>query len=484
MDEGIAFAGLARHAELIRDGEISSRELTELYLERIQRHEEWLNAYRAIYFERVLEEADAADERRGRGEGGPLNGVPIAIKDRFDVAGDVTSFGTVAHGGPAKRDSEIVRRLRAAGAPILGKTQLPELAIWGMTESRAYGVTRNPWEPLHTPGGSSGGSAVAVAAGLAPAATGSDSAGSLRAPAAACHLFGLKPQRGRVSLMPEPEHWFGLSCAGVLTRNVLDTAVFLDAVAGPAAGDRDVAEPPDRTFAESARAEPGRLRIALSLEPPVPASLKAPNETATRDLAELLERLGHTVEEADPDYGNMADVLLPRFLRGLYEQSRSMARPDLLERRTRVLGRMGRVMPRAVATGARGREEAHRRRVFAIFDRFDLVLTPTAARPPAPIMAIEGHSATRALNRQWRHLPFSGVWNALGNPAASVPAAITKSGLPIGAQLVAPPNGEGAILSLAAQIEAATRWPDRVPPGYGTEAGGAGSAAPSAAISS
>ena len=269
--------------------------------------------------------------------------MPIAVKDRFDVAGDVTTFGTVAHGPPARRDSEIVRRLRAAGAPILGKTQLPELAIWGMTESRAFGVTRNPWEPDYR---RQWGSAAAVAAGMVPAAAGSDSAGSLRAPAAACHLFGLKPQRGRISLMPEPEHWFGLSCAGVLTRNVLDTAVFLDAVAGPAPGDRDVAEPPERPYAESARSGPGKLRIALSLEPPIPASLKAPNEGATRELAETLSRLGHTVEEADPDYGNLSSILLPRFFRGLHEQSQSMANPDNLERRTRVLGRIGRAMPR------------------------------------------------------------------------------------------------------------------------------------------
>ena len=466
MDDELTFAGIARQAELIRDGEISSRELVELYLHRIQRFDAWLNAFRIVYWDEALAEADAADERRAKGEGGPLNGVPIAVKDRFDVAGDVTTFGTVAHGPPARRDSEIVRRLRAAGAPILGKTQLPELAIWGMTESRAFGVTRNPWEPAYTPGGSSGGSAAAVAAGMVPAAAGSDSAGSLRAPAAACHLFGLKPQRGRVSLMPEPEHWFGLSCAGVLTRNVVDTAVFLDAVAGPAPGDRDVADPPERPYAEAARSDPGKLRIALSVEPPIPASVKKPNERATRDFAEMLSRLGHTVEEADPDYGNMASLLVPRFLRGLYEQSKSMANPDNLERRSRVLGRIGWAMPKRAATSARDREPEHRRRVFAIFDDYDLVLTPTAARPPAEIMAIEGHGAPRALNRQWRHLPFSGVWNALGNPAASVPAGITKSGLPIGSQLVAPPNGEGTILSLAAQIEAETGWPERVPPGY------------------
>jgi amidase len=466
LDPHLAFAGIARQAQLIRDGEIGSVELLELYLERIHRFDDVLNAFRSVYEDSAREEAEAADERRAGGDAGPLNGVPIAVKDRFDVAGDVTTFGTVAYGEPAARDSEIVRRLRAAGAVIVGKTQLPELAIWGMTESRGYGVTRNPWSLDHTPGGSSGGSAAAVAAGMVSAAIGSDSAGSLRAPAAACHLFGLKPQRGRISLMPEPEHWFGLSCPGVLTRNVLDTAVFLDAVHGPAPGDRDVADPPERPYAEAAREEPGRLRIALSVKPPIPASVKGPNEVATRDLAELLERLGHTVVEADPDYGNLTSILAPRFFRGLHEQASSMANPENLERRTRVLGRIGRAMPRRAATTAREREPGHRRRVNAIFDEFDLLLTPTAARPPAEIMAIEGHGAPRALNRQWRHLPYSGVWNALGNPAASVPAAITAKGLPIGSQLVAPPNGEGAILSLAAQIEAATGWPERIPPGY------------------
>ena len=466
-DLPLHFAGIARQAELVRAGEVSSRELVERYLFRIQRFDDELNAFRAVYWERALEEADRVDRRRAAGEEMPLAGVPMAVKDRFDVEGDVTSFGTAAYGEPAERDSEIVRRLREAGAVIVGKTQLPELAIWGMTESRGWGVTRNPWSTDHTPAGSSGGSAAAVAAGLVAAATGSDSAGSIRAPAGACHLFGLKPQRGRISLMPEPEHWFGLSCAGCLTRTVLDTALFLDAVAGPAPGDRDAAEPPERPFAESARTPPGKLRVALSLEPPVPARIHEPAKAATRAMAELLRGLGHTVEEADPDYGNMASLLVPRFMRGLHEQSRSMPYPKRLERRTRILGRIGRAMPRPVATSARRREPKHRRRVLSIFDRYDVVLTPTGSRPPAEIMAIEGHGAPRALNRQWRHLPYSGVWNALGNPAASLPAGFTKSGLPLGVQLVVPPNEEGLLLSLAGQLESATGWPERTPPGFG-----------------
>src|SRR5918997_1655524 len=233
----LAFAGASRQAELIRRRELSARELVQLYLDRIGRLDPYLNAYRVVFAERALAEAEQADARAAAGDARRLLGVPVAIKDDCDVAGEATVIGSDAHDGPVRADAELVRRLREAGAVILGKTHVPELTITPWTESPTFGVTRNPWDPQRTPGGSSGGSGAAVAAGLAAAAIASDGAGSIRIPAANCGLFGLKPQRGRVSLMPNLEHWKGMSVSGVLSRTVLDTALYLDAVSGAAPGD-------------------------------------------------------------------------------------------------------------------------------------------------------------------------------------------------------------------------------------------------------
>src|SRR4051812_33381921 len=216
--------------------------------------------------ERALADADQADARRRSNGDRPLLGVPIALKDNIDVAGEVTTHGTSAYGDPATEDAEIVRRLRAAGAVILGKTLLPELAVYPWTESATYGATRNPWDVNVTTGGSSGGSGAAVAAGLAAAGMATDGGGSIRIPAACCGLFGLKPQRGRVSLMPDREHWYGLSVFGSVTRSVLDSALWLDVAAGRAEGDAETARPPATSSAEAAQTSPGKLRIAVSTD--------------------------------------------------------------------------------------------------------------------------------------------------------------------------------------------------------------------------
>src|SRR3954452_11995958 len=291
MDESLAFAGVAAQADLIRSGEVSSHELVELYLERIARLEPELNAFRVVMGERALADAKQADARRGAGEERPLLGVPIAVKDTQNVAGELTTHGTAAYGDPAAEDSELVRRLREAGAVIVGKTNTPELAIIGDTEGPAFGFTRNPWNTDRSPGGSSGGSAVAVASGMVAAATASDGGGSIRIPASNCRLFGLKPQRGRVSLMPDSEHWNGLSVLGFETRSVRDTALLLDVAAGPAPGDAHTPPPPPRPYVEAAASAPGSLRIAVSKRPLLPGVVDKQVKRVLQETADLLRSL-------------------------------------------------------------------------------------------------------------------------------------------------------------------------------------------------
>ena len=252
MDDGIAFAGIAEHARMLRDREISSVELVGLFLDRIESVDPSLNAFADVFSDEARAEAADADRRLAAGESAPMLGVPIAVKDELDIAGKVARHGTLAYDTPARFDSEHVRRLRAAGAVIVGKTRLPELAITAFTESEFTGDTRNPWDTSRTPGGSSGGSAAAVAAGLVGAASASDGAGSIRIPAANCGIFGLKPQRGRISLWPESEHWYGLSKTGCLTRRVIDTALWLDVTAGPAPGDAHTPPPPVGSYVDAA----------------------------------------------------------------------------------------------------------------------------------------------------------------------------------------------------------------------------------------
>jgi amidase len=463
----LAYAGIARQAEVIADGEVSSRELVELYLGRIARLDARLNAFRVVWGERALEDADEADRRRAAGERAHLLGVPVAVKDVSDVAGDVTGFGTGGFDRPAPADSEIVARLRAAGAVLIGKVNLPELAIYGFTESRTWGVTRNPWDPGRTPGGSSGGSGAAVAAGLVGAATGSDGAGSIRIPAANCGIFGLKPQRGRISLAPLCEHWHGMSVNGCLTRTVRDTALFLDATAGAAPGDADSPPVPDRPFLEAAADPPGRLRIAFSSRPPrliVPAIVNDSVREAVDGTARLLRSLRHDVREQDPDYGLIANGVAALYLRGIHDDVRAVPRPELLEARTRGFGRLGAL----VTPGALRRERAatpkHAARIDRVFERHDVLMVPTVGRTPVEIARWEGRGALRILLGMSRVYPFTGAWNYTGQPAAAVPAGFTADGLPLSVQLVGRPNDEATLLSLAAQIEAERPWADRLPP--------------------
>jgi amidase len=449
----LAFAGLAQQADLIQKGEVSSAELTDLYLERIDRIDPKLNAYRVVFAERARAEAAQADARRRSGDTRALLGVPIAIKDDADIAGELTARGTSAITEPAAADSENVRRLRSAGAVILGKTNVPELTIVPFTESPTWGITRNPWDLQRTSGGSSGGSAAAVAAGLCAAALGSDGAGSIRIPAGSCGLFGLKPQRGRVSLLPDLEHWHGLSSAGAVTRTVLDTALWLDVVADS-----------DRSFTEAARTEPERLRIALSFKPSSLTRVDGRVRAAVSMVADTLRALGHSVVERDPDYGELTPLFLPRWLAGISDDVRALPHPERLERRTRQLAKIGRLAGGSALRRARTGEEERARRINAIFDDVDVLLTPTLPSPPDPLGRFEGRSLAATIAGVAGMVGFTQPWNVTGQPAASIPAPVPEGELPIGAQLVGRPNDEATLISLSAQLERELRWPERRPP--------------------
>jgi amidase len=460
----LAFAGIARQAELVREREVSPRELVELYLDRIGRLDGELNSFRVVFAERALAEAEQAEARVRASEERPLLGVPIAVKDNVNVAGEVTPHGTGAYGPPAATDSEVVQRLRAAGSIVIGKTHLPELAAFGFTESLMWGATRNPWNFDRTPGGSSGGSAAAVAAGLIGAAHASDGAGSIRIPAACCGLFGLKPQRGRVSLMPDREHWFGLSVSGCVTRTVLDSALFLDVVAGGATGDATVAPPPSRSFVESARTRPGKLKIAFSARPVLPAPIDGEVRRALEETAELLRSLGHHVDKRNPAYGSIGNIVIPRYLRGIHEDAVRMARPARLERRTRGLSRLGRLFSSAAIERTRSAEGRHTTRLGEVFADYDVLMTPVTARPPVAVGRWEGLGAARTLLGMGPVYPFTSPWNATGQPAAAVPAGFSAAGLPLSVQLIGRPNDESTLLSLAAQLEAERPWGHHRPP--------------------
>ena len=459
----LAFAGIARQAELIRAGEVSSRELTELCLDRIERLNPALNAFTAVLAERALDEADEAD--RAREPGRPLRGVPLAVKDVEDVEGVVTGFGSAAFDRPATADGPLVGRLRAAGAVIVGKTALPELAICGFTESERWGVTRNPWAPGRSTGGSSGGSGAAVAAGLVGAATASDGAGSIRIPAAFCGLFGLKPQRGRLPFRPA-DHWWGMSVHGCLTRSVLDTALFFDLTINRE-GEDGAPPPPDRPYVEAAATAPGKLRIAISAKP---ARMMLPpivTDEARRGLVEteeLLRSLGHQVRHQAPDFGLAANNLVPRYLRGIRDDVAAIGDPERLERRTRGFARLGAAYAPAFVRRATRLAERDAARFGRVFERCDVLVTPTVGEQPIEAGRWAGKGALRTLLGMSRTFCFTPVWNHTGQPAAAVPAGFDASGLPRSVTLVGRPGDESTLISLAAQIEAERPWADRRPP--------------------
>ena len=440
----------------MRSGELSSLQLTELYLERIQRLDPLLNAYRIVFAERALAEARQADGRRAAGDQRPLLGVPMAIKDDTDVAGEFTYYGTNAVDGPATADSEVVRRVRNAGAVLLGKTNVPELTITPFTESPTFGVTRNPWDLQRTSGGSSGGTATAVAGGLCAVGIGSDGAGSIRIPSGATGLFGLKPQRGRTSPAPKHEPWNGMAIWGVLARRVADSAGVYDVI-------RDGG--PD--FGAAAAREPGRLRIAVSVAAPPLTGITADVEQrgAVEGTADLLRELGHDVVDREIDFPPSEGMnVVARYLRGIHDEAQALPHPERLSRRTKGFARLGAAIPPAALARARDAAAADSARMNAAFDEgFDLILTPMFSKRVPRVGAYEGRGALWTLNASLRLVPWCGHANHTGQPAAAVPAGFAGDGFPLSVQLIAPPDREDTLLSVAAQLERARDWPAHIP---------------------
>ncbi|HWC81032.1 MAG TPA: amidase family protein [Pseudonocardiaceae bacterium] len=427
-------------AEAVRTGELDPVTLTERTVAGIEASNGVLGAFRKVRAQAAVAEAEVLAKRPDLKEL-PLAGVPVAVKDVAEITGEFAGWGSHAMPEePAIEDHLIVSRLRRAGAVLVGLTRVPELCIWPMSDT-PEGVARNPWQPAFTAGGSSGGSAAAVAAGLVPIAHGTDGLGSVRLPSAMCGLVGIKPG---ADLLGE-EGWYGMSAHGSLATTVADAALLLSVLA-----DR-----PELAEVES----PGNLRIAMSTRvpfthAPVPRAFRK----AVARTGELLTEAGHDVVSATPNYGTEPTLgILARWFAGPAEQAAGLDRAQL-QRRTRAWVRIGRMLraARLVRPGTRTRWLA---RAEAFFADHDVLLTPTlSAIPPKAVRWHERSAMANALPSM-RLGGFTGLWNLAGYPAMTVPAGRTPRGLPIGVQLVAAPGGEARLLAVAAQLEAANPWP-------------------------
>lgn len=461
-------------ADLVRRGEVTALELLEAMLARQARDNPRLNAV-------VTPLHDGARAQIAAGlPGGPFKGVPFLVKELVaSVHGSATTYASRLYAGnmPAA-DSEIVARMRRAGLVITGKTNSPEFGISPSTESALYGVTRNPWRLDLTPGGSSGGSAAAVASGMVPMAHATDGGGSIRIPASCCGLFGLKPTRARSTSGPEGgEGLNGLAQQHVISRSVRDSAALLDVIAGSMPGDPYQAVPPQRPYLQEVERAPGRLRVAYADTAPSGVPLDASCSAAVEDAARLCEQLGHHVERASPVYD--AKALLRGF--EMVFAANAMANiaritggpmPDraLVEPLTYALAERGRSV--TAASFILNLHALHRqsRQIAAFFESYDIWLTPTLAQTPRPI----GHFDIRSSDvDEWTrklaaYLPFTYPFNITGQPAASVPLYWDADGLPIGCQFAARYGEEGLLLRLCAQLERARPWFERRPAGAGT----------------
>jgi amidase len=469
-------AVLAPASELVdrlRGGSLSPVELLDAVLDRIERHNPTINAYVLLLAEQARAQARDSEERIRRGEARPLEGLPVAIKDNVHIAGTPMTLASEAtKDRPSAVDSYVVRRLREAGAVLVGKTNLPELGTVPTSENRRFGATRNPWNTELTAGGSSGGSAAAVASGMAPAAHGNDAGGSLRIPAACVGLFSIKPTRGRISMAPAGDPPFGMNVEGFITRTVRDNALLLDATHGTELGDLHMAPPPVRPFAQEVGADPGRLRIGFTAKPPLDLPVDAAWIDGLHQAATLCEQLGHHVEEIEPNWQN--DDMLGLFnqvwaaffgnvVQEIIDNGGDLERIEPLNR---ALYELSREITSAQYWRASTQMQAVVRDIAAAQSAYDVVLTPALAKAPIPIGSLwEGSELdpTMPIINSAIFTPFTVPANLSGQPAANLPL-FEHDGLPLSVQAIGRTGDEATLIRLASQLEEARPWAQRRPP--------------------
>jgi amidase len=469
MDE-LSFLPATEVAALIRDGSLSAREAVEASIRRIEAIDPRLGAFAELDAERSLDAAAAIEP----GDERPFAGVPIAIKSNVATAGLRMNLGSrFLTGHRPTHDAYLVRRLRDAGFVVIGATKMSEFGILPTTEPRHGGPARNPWDASRTPGGSSGGSAVAVAAGLVPVAHANDGGGSLRIPAACCGLVGLKPSRGRVSRGPDLGDSF-LVADGVLSRTVSDTALLLDVLAGYEPGDATWAPRPVEPYALAMRRDPGRLRIAMTLANALDVDADPEVERGLHSAAELLRDLGHEVVEAAPPLPppESLEIFLrvfgPAIALGIGLGERVAERQPYeheIEPLSRALLELARGLPSTGYLTAVAQLQLLARATVGFFADYDLLLTPVLAARPLPIGELHGCGSEPLadLRRSGTFAPYTPLFNVTGQPAISVPIGFGDDGLPTAVQLAGRPLGEETLLQVAAQIEAARPWAGRRP---------------------
>ena len=463
-------------AAAIRAGEVSPVQVTDHYLDRIDRLNEQVGAFYTVTHDLAREQAAAAEQavmawRRDGSPGGglpPLTGVPVPIKDLNQVAGVRMTLGSAVYASHVPSDDDyVVTALRSAGIVITGKTATPEFGLPCYTETTIGPPARTPWDLTRSAGGSSGGAGAAVAAGLAPAAQGSDGGGSIRIPASVCGLFGIKPTRGRISAGPLNPDLAGLSTNGPLAHTVADAALLLDAMTGNYPGDMYTLPPlPDgETFLGYASREPGRLKIARSLSVAVPGAEVHPDCVAAyEDASALLASLGHEVTDIVLPFGE--DTVGP-FITLWYAMATLVpVGPDQVGQLlplTQYMRGQGMALKAADLLFAQAYLQAVTRGALAVLNSYDAILTPTLATPPVPVGYFDEVDPAENFERQKRFTPWTALYNSSGQPAVSVPLHWTGDGLPIGVMLAGRMGDEGTLISLSAQLEAAAPWRDRRP---------------------
>jgi amidase len=478
MSDDLTRLDATAQADLIRNGELTAAELVEAAISRIEATDGEINAVIHPLFEEGLEAASAELPD------GPFKGVPFLLKDLGAAfAGQPLHLGMSylkERDFRAPIDTFLAQRFRAAGLVTIGKTSCPELGILPTTEPRAYGPTRNPWDLERTPGGSSGGSAAAVAAGMVPMAHANDGGGSIRIPASNCGLVGLKPSRQRISEGPiAGDFMSGLTAELCVSRSVRDTAALLEAVHGPAPGDPYVAPPPLRPYTEEVGADPGRLRIALWTETVIEQDADPEVVAAAKAAAQTLEGLGHAVEEPDLSMLKSIPVIEAFLVRWAAGQASSLDQlgviggapigPDDVEPLTWALAEIGRSRSAGDYLTAVGQHQAMSRMFAGIHESgFDLLLSPVLGEPPPPLGTFDdsGPDPMVAFERAFLDGCFTAAFNATGQPAISLPLHVSEGGLPIGVQLVAPLGREDVLLRVASQLEQAVPWADRMAPTF------------------